>query len=426
MANLKIIFKNIMQKKLANFFIVVQLTLTFVLIMQGVTSVLDVHFMQNKITSIIKYDHQKTIQLFVNNINRSKEFYTNYSKFISEIKQMREIKNIGSFHSDGIVFDQLKNKDFIENKKTIFFKSNKIDKYENSPVLNALYIQSAMVHILKPSIWKGRYFEDKDFEQKEEIPIVVGYDYRDVFQVGQKLTVTGGPPGVEGKYRVIGILDKDSYWFNQSNVLESKTEEVSAYCILPLPQKLAEVNDFALTLNSKTLYIVEPTADIEELRKNVEVVSKKYGLSIRQLTIKEFTDRKKAEIMDAEIVRLFTSLIMIILSMSGMISVSISTLISKKREIGIRLSFGTSKTSIISIFAGELLALISISFVLSLYLFNSSLDKYQKGLGYLYSINIYNTGFLLITIAATFILCCIIPIIMIKKFSLRDLIGGYE
>jgi ABC-type antimicrobial peptide transport system permease subunit len=427
MVNLKIIFKNLMQKKMANIFIIIQLSLVFLLIMQSTTSILNVRHRQNDIMSIIKYNHNNVVQLFVNNLNESSKYHENYLELLSQIKQMDEIIDIGSFHSDGIVFEELENEEFVDLKKSIFSKIEKTDQFENTPVLNALYIQSAMIHILEPSIYKGRFFEIEDFKNNNEVPLVVGYAYRDVFEIGQILTVPHGPPGLPGTYRVIGILDNDNYWFNRNNILNTNIQDVSTYCMFPMPQELNENNIFVLSLNSKTLYLVDSNSNIDVVRKKIYDLSREYDMSIRQLTVSEFNHMKNFQSIEAESIKLFTSLIIIILSVFGIISISISKLLSKKREIGIRLSFGTSRTSIISVFTGELFILISISFFISMYLFSSRItSELQNQMGELCNINIYNIGILVIIMTLTFVLSCIAPVKTIKKFSLKDLIGGYE
>ena len=66
MVNLKIIFKNLMQKKMANIFIIIQLSLVFLLIMQSTTSILNVRHRQNDIMSKVGLAHNpiKTRTLF--------------------------------------------------------------------------------------------------------------------------------------------------------------------------------------------------------------------------------------------------------------------------------------------------------------------------------------------------------------------------
>lgn len=62
-----------------------------------------------------------------------------------------------------------------------------------------------------------------------------------------------------------------------------------------------------------------------------------------------------------------------------------------------------------------------------MYLFSSRItSELQNQMGELYNINIYNIGILVIIMTLTFVLSCIAPVKTIKKFSLKDLIGGYE
>ncbi len=46
--------------------------------------------------SIIKYDYNNVVQLFVKNLSESKEYHKNYLELISKIKQMDGVVDIGS------------------------------------------------------------------------------------------------------------------------------------------------------------------------------------------------------------------------------------------------------------------------------------------------------------------------------------------
>jgi len=57
------------------------------------------------------------------------------------------------------------------------------------PVKCVIYRECNDSHIRTP-IYKGRFFESEDFEESDEIPLVVGYAYKDIFEIGQTFTVT--------------------------------------------------------------------------------------------------------------------------------------------------------------------------------------------------------------------------------------------
>jgi len=198
-----------------------------------------------------------------------------------------------------------------------------------------------------------------------------------------------------------------------------------------MARELYENNIFVLTLNSKMLYVVGGNlSNVDAVRRKISDLAKEYKMSIRQMTVKEYNDAKNSEYMEGESARIFTSLIMIILSVFGIMSISAAKLLSKRREIVIRLSFGTSKRGIIFIFSGELFILFVISLLITLLIHNISIINKSEMKKYFYNfsygLNIQSVGVLLGIIVLIFIFSCIVPIITIKKFSLRDLIGGYE
>jgi len=108
--------------------------------------------------SIIKYDYNNVVQLFVKNLSESKEYHKNYLELISKIKQMDGVVDIGSFCYGSISFKELDEN--INLRKRVFSAIGKTDQFENIPLLNAFP------------------------------PLVVGYAYKDIFEIGQTFTVT--------------------------------------------------------------------------------------------------------------------------------------------------------------------------------------------------------------------------------------------
>jgi len=190
-----------------------------------------------------------------------------------------------------------------------------------------------------------------------------------------------------------------------------------------MARELYENNIFVLTLNSKMLYVVGGNlSNVDAVRRKISDLAKEYKMSIRQMTVKEYNDAKNSEYMEGESARIFTSLIMIILSVFGIMSISAAKLLSKRREIGIRLSFGTSKRGIIFIFSGELFILFVISLLITLLIHNISIinKSEMKSIFITLAMSQYQSvGVLLGIIVLIFIFSCIVPIITIKKFHLE-------
>lgn len=74
---------------------------------------------------------------------------------------------------------------------------------------NAFFISPQFTDFHKLSCVEGRFFTDQDYESVEkEIPIIMGYNYREDYNLNDKLSYD------EDVYRIVGFLDKNQHYFD--------------------------------------------------------------------------------------------------------------------------------------------------------------------------------------------------------------------
>ena len=152
--------------------------------------------MEESTSSFIK-DNEKVVHL--------KEFYNELGKN-SSIEYYEEIEQpvvVGQFRA------------------TEIFHYGYEEQFESDEIKQIL-INYASWHKnnLCEKIMDGEEFEKSDFVQEnyEEIPVILGYEYKDFYNIGDTMEVTLSPE-IYGHYKVIAIMNKNtSIWVNDNLV----------------------------------------------------------------------------------------------------------------------------------------------------------------------------------------------------------------
>lgn len=87
---------------------------------------------------------------------------------------------------------------------------------------------------------KGRCFEENDYYYNDTIPVILGYEYKDYYDIGD--IFQGEYLSCEFKYKVVGILEKDSIINIQNEILFLDRYIISPSVVVPeLPNNKNEL-----------------------------------------------------------------------------------------------------------------------------------------------------------------------------------------
>ncbi|MBE5891175.1 MAG: hypothetical protein E7282_09470 [Lachnospiraceae bacterium] len=79
-------------------------------------------------------------------------------------------------------------------------------------------VTNGFFDIFHMSVLEGRLFDEKDYDEVgDEIPVIVGYQLRDKYEVGKKYQFDDGGSGEQFWGKVIGILDKNAEYCELNN-----------------------------------------------------------------------------------------------------------------------------------------------------------------------------------------------------------------
>lgn len=150
-------------------------------------------------------------------------------------------------------FDDKKINDLFDNIDKICDKKYSFYSYLPTAVNNGIarketFIDSDMYEFYNFRIDKGRNFTKDDFQSNNVIPMIVGYDIRNDYKIGEVYTFgRGDKKGIQAK--VIGYFSKDQ---NFASLLEL-TDTTNNALLMPISENLVKNNfiesDFDMYLN---------------------------------------------------------------------------------------------------------------------------------------------------------------------------------
>ena len=284
--------------------------------------------------------------------------------------------------------------------------------YESSN--NILGIDKNLLSYNAFNVIKGRNFTLEDFNDRENLPIILGYNFKDKFKLNENININNK------NYKVVGFLKKDSIFLQEGNIFIDKLKNLDNYFLIPIFfDELDDINKVAFMQSYLFTIIKDNTEILQKINDKIKYFSLEYEVKPFKQTVTELYGQTKGFAK----IKMINSLLLLLVSLSGIISNAILSIMNRKREFGILMALGASKKNIIiQVILENVLILIG-AFILSFVHF-SFLGRHLFGGILNVSISFYNIG---TTTLILFILLLIISLIIIKsmfKFSLKDLIGG--
>ena len=203
----------------------------------------------------------------------------NYNNYLYNLSKTEGITYAGAFCTGSIYVKELQNNnDFVTKNKEIR-KSNtpdiiKIGMEENNSTdiykyTDTLIISSGLLDFMAPKIYKGESYNNS----KDEIPILIGYSYKDVVDIGQ--TIISSPN--DTKYKVVGILDKNCTWIDENNLSEVGNHNRNS---INLDNYFVIVYDNKRFKNNENIIFTDPTTYIyahnKECLDNIHQLNNEY------------------------------------------------------------------------------------------------------------------------------------------------------
>jgi len=424
MSYFKIIFSSFLKRKLTYLLIVIQLVITFLMLIKVFTNISVFYYQENSIKKYTNLDMNKTVRVIFEYSEDTPSLVDKFNVLKQYINSLEGVRGYGGYDGTGMYINDLaENEDYINLNKKIYKDTF---REENPGISEIFYTDEICYNILDIEIYEGRSLNKDDFntDNVEEIPILAGYKYKDIIKLGTVLTVGDQ----KEKFKVVGIMKPNNKWFSDDDYIRLPLEDIDSRFIIPFTP--TQKNDLMSTLCMlhKMFFVLDSSDDFLTLSEQIERKALDLGLKVSCVTMAQELQEYKNEKLETFKINIFISIFFMIAALSGTTAVILSSIIQRKREFGIRLATGASINSLKIIIVGEIMLITIISAIVAFaisYLNNyTSISLYKEIV-----FDLFKDEVLLFILASIIIMTfasSILPIIKINRLQPRELIGGRE
>lgn len=418
MANIKYAIEDIVRKPFIFFIVLLQIIIATMVLNSTLNITLNLLNQKKNLEDIFKCgdicklkQDEDIFNKEVTNTDNAKQLYD----------FLKNNKNFYSYFSDN---PEILIKDFVNDDKFYTNPKWKI-KDVNGVSYNSVRGVSVDENYVKKfplRISKGRSFAKEDFDSSGYIPIILGSDFKQYYDVGHEFEFYDFFDKKSAKLKVIGILDENS------TIIEDygSVEKMNKLVIQPLQNlnvKTSTEFDFSNMLSICHVVTNNRESSLSSIRKkSKELNLYNYKLISSKEIIREEVDRLSDSLKSS----LTISIILLLFVCIGIITVQINTIRDRISEYGVHLLSGARKQDI----SKRLLYSISIYIILGVSIaeyYFYSINK-QKSIIYInVSDNTIAVLFSGIPIAIFLIvLASVIPLLTINKMNITTLMRRKE
>lgn len=259
-------------------------------------------------------------------------------EFVAGLDGIDGVELSGKFYLRGLEFEEL-----MENERFLAYNANIFadTPFQDAPSeVRLLFMDRGMASILDiPELAKAKC--------SNKVPILVGANYKDYFQVGEIYTDTF----TGCKYQICGMIPDGVRLPADLLFHSSEAYQPTDNILLALYEKQVDPNDIFLTNASNSIYCKTDgnTETVEEIKK----LAKKNFIDVTVSSIDELITQYKGENKFAlQTTALFTGMT-VIAAFLAMVASSIIQIILRKQEYGILFASGVSRWESIKLIAME-------------------------------------------------------------------------
>lgn len=354
------------------------------------------------------YDGKKPLRAYTRRGEAEKKINTDKEKKFREY-----LFNNDNFESVVVFNDGIYVKEFNGGEKFLDFFSEIEAQYipKGYKKVKTLQVSNKFYKIFDLPISDGRFFDEGDFKDINCIPVVLGYDYRNIYKLGETFNISDLNREGTLTCKVIGFLKKNTRCID--NVQYSKVLNMNNHIIYPLMENFTDnTYDSSYFLDQGAIFAKDVSKNDEIFTEIHEKCKENDLWNLTKYTVEEQMNYTKE--MDKEGIKNDISIffmIMIFCSI-GIITSMLSSIRKRRGEFGVHLLCGAKMKDIIIRIVLEIGIIIGGAFIAIVPI---SLIKYKNinSIVYLFLFSI-----ILITVLS------IIPIMKIRKLNISEIVKG--
>lgn len=287
------------------------------------------------IEKMLQPDSEEFYQVCILDMNIEDEtFGARLNQLIRDISTLDNVAGFGIHYDTNEILEELCGD---ERLTDILEKHSFMGYVGNYPYI--MYAEADMLQACGAKLCQGSY---ADYEAEgDAIPVLAGYDYREILSVGDTLTARGS-----GQiYRVVGILEQDSRFFYKNDIVGGMDAYTSldAYLVIPALAYGMEENSLGASqyMNTICFYVEDKQAAESACSEILQLAEKdQMGIEIKSLEqLFDENEQSEAEEIRMTIILAYT---VVVLALVALTVTGIVQILTHKREYAIMLSCGFS------------------------------------------------------------------------------------
>ena len=349
MKNIKYTIDEIIRKPGTFFIIVIQIVIGTIILLSGISAILKTWDISNSSKNMFNGKQvyrllDKTSTKDMDRINNSEDSNEKFYELYSYLRGNENFSISAQQNSNILIKDFSEDKRFYydlneKNKYSINPKSDVQGKFSN---IKGYYIDSGYNNEFPLETTKGRTLNEEDFTLEDDIPIILGAEYENIYNVGDEFKYFDYLSLKEKKMKVIGILKADTYFFEGGSII---TLDDKVICPLQNLNASKDIKNKVLFWLSQCIIVTdneqEALSDIRDKSSQLELYNFKFNSCEKDVKylIDQLSNNYKTSMKLSITIFLFISI--------GIITVQLNGIKERVNEYGIHLLSGATKRDIV-------------------------------------------------------------------------------
>lgn len=379
MKNIKYAFDDIIKRPIIFFIIIIQVLLATMILVQGLGQLfkmVDTYKMAQNV-----FDTKKIYRLLdksaIENTNNKVDGYKNNQKSLYDyLVKNDQFKYCVQIDSNIIIKDFCDDDIFCYNSANKHMNNPYDNIYGNYTDIKGMYIDYNYVTSFPLKVSEGREFIEGDFETENSIPVILGFKYKGIYNVGDEFEIFDYFSKKLKSIKVIGILKPDTFQYSGGSILSLDNYVLCAFQNSS-NDKTIDSDKYTVALSQGILLTDNIERDLTQIRsKSKELGVNDYSVSSASTDINKLLNNLEGIAKNS----LTKSILLILFVSVGILTVQLNKIKNKTREYGIHLLLGANKNDIIIRNFIEILLHFTIGTLIGLYFEyfkNASINQYD-------------------------------------------------
>ncbi|MCJ7840020.1 ABC transporter permease [Lederbergia sp. NSJ-179] len=400
---IRLICQSMINKKSKFLLLMVQFTIGFAALLFGLSCIFNLLQYKKSIEELAPLD---TVHAYINEddslLEKNINMFNEYNNIFKKLKEKNLVENLGLFETM-YVYDSTQE---TKNESRLYILNN------DSIEMSNLTLQEGTTKPL-----------ETDIHSLNNIPVVVSAAMKDQYRLGKtyQLYYMNGHTDEYEKItiRVVGILASSvHFWPGGSTYISENIMANKEFILAP------QFKDFekAITFAFNSLFQLPEHNTREANLEQIQLLFEDHDLDLQYTTLRDEIDSYNKAQKVFIIGTITLAAILLLLSLLGCIGAILASITTRYKEFGIYYSLGFTKTNMIRLVYGEIIAVFGISFIIATVICKILFATLLVNEALTMNLSVIAIAFVIMIICI--MLSTIMPFIKLKKIEPIEMIIG--